>query len=144
MKFYITDNSWNEVKDNVNVDTIRQLFFDAVLPLLNSLDDCEETIITLPEIVTKNERYKIHCMTMDGFYPDSYDKSSYDGQTKRVMFITLSKKYVRGLFNNHEFKRTIPSSKNNIKTEKQLLLESILKFIDNSLKDEFSDYLKTI
>jgi hypothetical protein len=59
MKFYITDNSWNEVKDNVNVDTIRQLFFDAVLPLLNSLDDCEETIITLPEIVTKNERYKI-------------------------------------------------------------------------------------
>ena len=143
MKFYITDNSWNEIKDNVNVDTIRQLFFDAILPSLNSLDDCEETIIELPEIVTKDERYKIHCMTMDGFYPDSYD-NFYDGQSKRIMFITLSKKYVEGLFVDHEFKRTIPSFENNVKTEKQLLLESILKFIENNLKDEFSDYLKSI
>jgi hypothetical protein len=144
MNFSITNNSWNEIKDNLTVNTIRRLFFDAILPSLNSLDDCEETIIELPEIVTKDERYKIHRMTMDGFYPDSYDKSSYDGQSKRVMFITLSKKYVEGLFVDHVFKRTIPSFENNVKTEKQLLLESILKFIDNSLKDEFSDYLKTI
>ena len=141
MKFYITDNSWNEVKDNINVLTIRQLFFDAVLPLLNSLDDCEETIITLPEIVTKEERYKIHRMTTDGFKAFSYDNK----QSKRIMFITLSKNYVTGLFNNHEFKRNNNElKKNNIKTEKQLLLENILIFINNNLQDEFVDYLNTI
>jgi hypothetical protein len=140
MNFSITNNSWNEIKDNLTVNTIRQLFFDAILPSLKCLTDCKETTIKLPEIVTKQERHKIHCMTMNGFNPESYN--NYDA--KRVMLIILSKKYVEGLFVDHVFKRTIPSFENNVKTEKQLLLESILKFIENNLKDEFSDYLKSI
>jgi hypothetical protein len=143
---WLTDNLIGE-NHLANKITFNQYLLNVIAHHLKSYEDCEKTIITLPDVVSKVERYQIHKFTkINELDPQSYDTD----EGERIMKITLSKKYVQDLFKDYEFPIEVEENINEtpteiaLKSDKQMLFEIMLEFIEKNLSDEFQKYLKTI
>ena len=62
------------------------------------------------------------------------------------MSITFSKIYMQTLFENYQFTIPVPEvvPANLPKTDKQILFETLIRFIETSLSNEFQQFLNTI
>jgi len=102
---------------------------------LNNFSECQQTLLILPSETTKQDRYMIHRMSIKNhFIPRSYDIVDV-----RFMEITFSKKYIEDILNDFIFPEPIPVPVP--KSEKQILFESVIKFIENNLLVEFQEYM---
>lgn len=114
---------------------------DRIAPYLTDFEDCQETIIVLPYIITKVQRYNIHRLTVNGLISESYD----DTEGNRIMRIIISKHFVEDLFRDYTFiTQDIQVYPPIVKTEKQKLFEALLGFINENLLDEFDSYMSSI
>ena len=128
----ITSEYWALV-ENINVESFNDFIKTYISGFLNNFIEIEKTVIHLPIEVTKAQRYSLHRISNSEFKAESYNK-----ENERFMTLTLSKYYVRELFINYVF----PEPEN--LSEKQILLNTILDFINKNLADEFKTYLNTI
>jgi hypothetical protein len=58
--------------------------------------------------------------------------------------VTLSKVYVQNLFHGYNFQAEMAEQPEPQKTERQILLDTLLEFIHGNLNEEFQEYLLTI
>jgi len=116
---------------------------------LKKYTDCEKTMIHLPKEVSKIERYNIHKFTIR----NEFECQSFDVEDDRVMNITLSKDYIKDLFFEYNFpieeqieEQIIEEQITEVilKTEKQILFDYLLEFIEKNLNTEFQQFLSTI
>ena len=118
-------------------NTMDNFFINVIANYINSYDSIQQTILKLPVTTTKSERYSIHRLTTNGFVGKSYDQNE-----DRIMEITLSKEYVKHIFLGFIFQNDtvvdIPL------TDKQVLLNSLIGFINQNLQNEFRDYLNNV
>ena len=139
---YITvaADSWN-YSPVITRESFDTYLVSLIAPFLNNADDIARTTITFPRYVTKQERYNIHKLNNGSdFRTVSYDNQYED----RVIEVTLSKKYVQALFNGHAFQTVTAEQPEPQKTEKQILLDTLLEFINENLAEEFQEYLQTV
>ena len=98
---------------------------------IKSFDKCDKIVLTFPHTLKKSERYTIHLMSIKGhFEAISHD----DDDDNRVLELHLSKKYVQDIFEGYSFP----------KSEKQILFDSLIDFIEKNLANEFKAFLNTI
>ena len=135
---YIKITEFTGVTDR---DSFNNFIIKNTVPYLKEYNDIEKTVFHLPSSVTKLERYNIHKLTISGCNPESHD---YNGN--RVMSITFSKIYMQTLFENYQFTIPVPEvvPANLPKTDKQILFETLIRFIETSLSNEFQQFLSTI
>ena len=124
----------------IDRNSFNDFIINHTFPCLMAYNDIEKTIFKLPSSVTKLERYNIHKLTVTGFDPESYDRNN-----ERVMDITFSKNYIQKLFENYQFPIQVNSPVQVVpKTDKQILFETLIRFIETSLSNEFQQFLNTI
>jgi hypothetical protein len=139
---WLTDNLIGE-NHIANKITFNQYLVNVIVRHLKSYEDCQKTIITLPDVVSKAERYKIHKFTKI----NEIDALSYDtGEGERIMQITLSKNYVQYLFDDYDFPIEVEETPTEIalKSDKEILFAIMMDFIEKNLSEEFEKFLKTI
>jgi len=111
-------------------------FLQSLIALeLNNYNNCEKTIITLPMSTTKQERYNIHRMSIS----NQITSESHGNDNNRVIEITLSKDYVQQLFIDYNFENIIPQ-----KSDKQIIFDNLINFIDTNFNNEFQEYLSNL
>jgi hypothetical protein len=136
----IADDSWTYTPV-ITRESFNACLVTLITPFLNTPNDIARTTITFPRCVTKQERYCIHKLSLGSdFRTVSYDTQYED----RVIEVTLSKKYVQDLFNGHTFNVAMAEQPEPQKTEKQILLDTLLQFINENLTEEFQEYLRTV
>jgi len=142
LRISITDELWQSAKSAINGDLTRENFNQVLVNIisvfLEQYSNCQKTVITLPMGVTKVERYNIHRLSIH----NELSAESFGDVPDRYMEITISKSYVEDIFRDYNF--TPIATEEVLKTEKQLLFETLLTFIQNNLSDEFMDYLRSI
>jgi hypothetical protein len=113
---------------------------DYIASEFSSYDECSAQIImALPNVLTRGDRYIIHKFTIR----NEFDPASNDTDQGRVMEISLSKNYVMELMRNYPFPE--PAQQPIVfKTDKQILFESMLQFIQTNLPNEFDEYMRNI
>jgi len=110
---------------------------------LSSFDDCDKVVIQMPAIVTKSDRYSIHKMTI----PGEFMGTSYDFGEERMIELKLSKNFVRELMLAYQFRNDFivnVEAEPVQRTEKQLLFDNLIGFIESNLQNEFHEFLKKI
>ena len=141
------ENISNDFLNNINVASLNKFLFDSILVHLKSHSDINKTDILLPASVTKYQRYMFHKLTIrNEFVPESYTNQNGD----RVMELCISKNYIEDLFTDYVFpKETIPvveptPTETALKTDKELLFDTLMSFIQNNLSEEFDKWMKFI
>lgn len=149
----ILEKEWNFYNTDVEEvlssrESINTFLTFFLAGYFKSMDDIRDTIITLPKTLTKQERYKFHRYTIGyTFYPQSRDV-----ENDRVMDLHINKNYLLDIFKNYEFnKETEPEEEEvqtpaevALKTDKDILFETLLEFIEKNLSEQFENYLKNL
>ena len=143
MRLYITQEKWDAVK-NLNFSD-RVVFNEMVKKwcenIFDSFEDIQQTVITFPGTLSTVERYTFHKLSIDGFKTLSYD----DQYENRVMEITLSRTYMQDIFRDYIFTiENVPEQVEEPLSERKILFDSLITFMDTHLNEEFQSYLKTI
>ena len=94
--------------------------------------------IELPHTISKQTRYFLHRYTTDGFEPTSKDHRSGN----RVMTINLSKEYVSRIMKNYIPIGVASSSKP--KSDRQIMFDKFIEFINATFPNEMTDYINNI
>jgi hypothetical protein len=142
LRIKIDAESWNYM-GNINRETFNNYLIGILSPYFTSKDDLSKTVITFPRTLSKLERYNIHKLSDICFRTLSYDNQYED----RILELTLYKDYVEDLFEGFVFKKPEMETADQPepqKTEKQMLFDTLIGFIESSLGMEFKDYLSTI
>lgn len=105
--------------------------------IIKSKNDIESVIIHLPPVVSKLQRYNIHRLN---WITDFKTESKDDNYGNRVMDVVLSKYYVEQLFGEYPFESEVEVPK----TEKEILFDNFIKFIEGNFQTEFQNYLNKI
>jgi hypothetical protein len=116
---------------------------DYIGARLTSYNDCIKINIHLPPVVTKSERYSIHRISKS---PD-FVGSSYDLGDDRLMVLKLSKKFVEELMVSYQFRNDfVVQVEPQVveKTDKQVLFDTMINFIEHHLQNEFQEFLGKI
>jgi hypothetical protein len=136
MNITIDQDEWDKVK--ATDYSIRAVFNDIVLSwslkYYNKFEEIDRLVIKIKASLTKSNRYSIHKLSLAGnFRTISYDDQYYE----RVLEISLSKQYMQDIFKDHVF------NKNNEpeQTERQILFNTLIEFVEKNFKDEFTNYL---
>ena len=136
----IGTDSW-DYTSNITRESFDNYLVRMIAPFLNNSDDIAKTIITFPKTLTKPERYSIHKLSIkNDFRTISFDDQFDD----RILEVTLSKVYVQNLFHGYNFQAEMAEQPEPQKTERQILLDTLLEFIHGNLNEEFQEYLLTI
>ena len=132
---------WNSRSFALNSRAMFEDFLrDYIASEFSSYDECSAQIImALPNVLTRGDRYIIHKFTIR----NEFDPASNDTDQGRVMEISLSKNYVMELMRNYPFPEPAQSPIV-FKTDKQILFESMLQFIQTNLPNEFDEYMRNI
>jgi hypothetical protein len=122
----------------------RTLFNDFLREFIamsvNSYNECStKIIIGFPNVLTKNDRYKIHKFTIRG----DFEPVSHETQYGRIIEVTLSQTFAMELMKDYPFEVS-PVQEPVPKTDKQILFNSMMDFIHQNLENEFNDYMDTI
>jgi hypothetical protein len=142
LRIKIDTESWNYM-GNITRETFNNYLISILSQYFSSRDELSKTIITFPRNLSKLERYNIHKLNNTDFRSISYDNQQED----RILEVTLSKNYVQELFEGFVFKTNEMETAEQDepqKTEKQMLFDTLIGFIESSLGTEFKDYLNTI
>ena len=142
LRLTVTPKEWNG-KVTTNRTTFNAFMVNIISKYLESYDDCEKTVLTLPSIATKAERYNIHRMTIR----NEFDSSSYDNQNdERIMQITVSKKYIQELFKDYVFvvQGTPQQSPAHQPTANQVVFDKIMDIVNGHFSTEFKEYIEKI
>ena len=109
---------------------------------IKNFDEISKICISFPSSLTKSDRYNIHLMTK----PGNFQAISRDSDTGRILDLYLSKKYVQDLFEYYDFPEPVTELilLPIILSEKQILFNQLLEFIEKNLADEFKNFLNTI
>ena len=122
----------------INRETFNEYLVNLISEYIDNKDQIEKIILTFPTCLTKSQRHDIHKLNVCfEFGTASYDTKSYEDD-ERFIEVTLSKNYVNDLFKGYVFKNP------QVKTDKQVLFDSLIQFIQTSLSIEFSDFLNKI
>jgi hypothetical protein len=118
-----------------------------IVNYLSRFDDCERTVVLLPHILTKAERYQIHRYSIH----NKFSAQSFENiDNQRVIEINLSKLYVQELFEDYVFLEPIEEPvvlspiEEVLKNDKQIIFDELIKFIEKNLADEFKNFLNGI
>jgi hypothetical protein len=141
MRLYITQEKWDAVK-NLNFSD-RMVFNEMVKQwsenIFDNFEGIQQTVITFPGTLSTVERYNFHKLSIDGFKTLSYD----DQFENRVMEITLSRTYMQDIFRDYIF-TIVQEPIQEPPSERKILFDSLVTFMDTHLNEEFQTYLKTI
>jgi hypothetical protein len=137
----VDESMWNDACERTDILSNRESFYEAIKTFIakyitkNTIIH-KTTMVTLPSFLSKGNRYTIHKFTTKDFVPASHDS---DGE--RIMSVSCSKEFVEQLFHNYQFNEpvTVPP-----KTDKQLLFEHMLQFMETNLSNELQEYLNSI
>jgi hypothetical protein len=125
-------NSADIERNNMNTYLIA-----IIAPYIRSYDEIKKTKIFLPKELTKLDRYNIHKLnTRDDFKTFSFDDEKGD----RIIEIILSKFYVQRLFFDYQFEQPAQTEK----TEKEILFDTIINFVNLNLSAEFQSYMQNM
>jgi len=116
---------------------------DYIGARMTSFNDCDRIKFELPTVLTKSDRYNIHKLSIAG----EFSGNSYDFGGERVMELKLSKNYVEELMVNYQFRNDfVVDVEPEVveKTDKQLLFDTMINFIELNLQNEFQEFLKKI
>ena len=140
MAITVYADCWSRIVHPINRENFNTFLVSLISKYITKFSDIsDQTVITLPSIVGKKDRYSIHRLNVkDHFKTDSQDTT----EGERIMKIILSKKYTQELFYDYDFGPTpVPEQ---APTDKEVLFKSLLSFIQTNLNDEFEKYLSTI
>jgi hypothetical protein len=98
---------------------------------VSSPNDCQKTTIEFPINLTKQDRYFIHKLSVHNHLRSVSHDDDFGG---RFIITTLSKNYVQELFIHYDVQ----------KTEKQILFDTLILFVENNFQVEFQEYMNTI
>ena len=116
----------------INRETFNKYIVNLISGYIDSKDQIEKITLTFPTCLTKSQRHDIHKLSL--YY--EFVTASYDTQDGRFIGVALSKNYLNNLnFNFPQLK---------IKSDKQILFDSLIQFIQNNLSIEFGDFLNKI
>jgi hypothetical protein len=132
----LAENFTSEMFINRNV--FGKYLQTSIAKYIKSYGDCDSARISFTGL-TKTNRYNIHLMSIKGQI-ESVSHDEYDGS--RIMEVSLSKECVEEIFKDYNF--SVPTQEVLLKTEKQILFDYLLEFIEKNLADEFKNFLNTI
>ncbi len=140
---YPTTEMWNDAKAQDYTD--RKVFDQIVkkwcVSYIQNFDQIEKIVITFPPCLTRSERYSLHKMSL----PSSFKTLSYDDQFEyRILEITLSKSYVQDIFRDHIFDKINDPQEIEPLSERKLLFNALIKFMELNLLEEFNEYLDSM
>ena len=118
----------------INRNVFAKYLQTSIVKYIKSYDECDSARISFTGL-SKTDRYNIHLMSIKGQL-ESVSHDDYDGT--RIMEVSLSKEYVKEIFKNYTFPVLL------LKTDKQILFDYLLDFIEKNLADEFKNFLNTI
>ena len=118
----------------INRNVFAKYLQTSIVKYIKSYDECDSARISFTGL-SKTDRYNIHLMSIKGQL-ESVSHDEYDGT--RIMEVSLSKEYVKEIFKNYTFPVLL------LKTDKQILFDYLLDFIEKNLADEFKNFLNTI
>ena len=141
VSIHISSDMWCAQSDVTRV-SFEIYLINAIFPSFKTYDEIERTIIRMPTNVTKIQRYNIHKLSK---YPDFKAKSFDDNNDERYMEIILSKSYVQQLFQNIPFPAPVAEIEPVPvpKTERQIIFDNLIDFIQLNFENEFKDFLDT-
>jgi hypothetical protein len=116
---------------------------DLIGGKLNSIQECSATSIRLPVSISKEHRYKIHRYSCAGFVSKSEDLPNGD----RIMTVFLTKDYVCNLLKDYDWNTcpVVPATPAiPVLTEKQVIFNNLMEFINKNFSEEFTKYLESI
>ena len=142
LRLTVTPEEWNE-QIAINRTTFDAFLVTFISEYLASYNDCQKTVITLPSVTSKAERYNIHRMTIR----NDFDSVSYDNQDEdRIMEVTLSKKYIQELFKDYVFvvQATPDQPPAHQPTTNQVVFNKIINIVNDHFSAEFKEYIDKI
>jgi hypothetical protein len=131
----VKSNEWN-LPQQIDRDNFNNYIREKIANVISRQSEIEKVVIDLPASVTKLQRYNIHRLSiLNHFNGESRD----DNYGNRIMIVTLSKSYVQELFENYQFAPEVVP-----KTEKEILFDNFIKFIEQNFQTEFENYLNNM
>ena len=124
----------------INRNVFAKYLQTSIVKYIKSYDECDSARISFTGL-SKTDRYNIHLMSIKGQL-EAVSHDDYDGT--RIMEVSLSKEYVKEIFKNYTFPVLNPDPVLLLKTDKQILFDYLLDFIEKNLADEFKNFLNTI
>ena len=114
---------------------------DTISKHITKLEEIQKTAISFPSSLTKGQRYNIHKLSIT----NEFDAISYQ-EEERFLILTLSKNYVQDLFKGYNFEilHVLNNPPVEPKSEREILFDTLLAFIETNLSDLFQQYLNKI
>jgi hypothetical protein len=143
MSITIDETQWDNVK---NQEYSNRVVFNDIVKYwsktnYNKFEDVGRLVIKIKASLSRANRYSIHKLSLAGnFRTISYDDQYYE----RVLEITLSKEYMQDIFKDHIFNKIDESGHNEELEElsdRQILFNTLIEFVEKNFKNEFTDYL---
>ena len=139
VKIIISSDQW-VLDTNLNRDIFDNFLMKIIGENVDRFADIERTVIQFPRTVTKNQRYLIHRLSIQNeFKANSYDNATED----RIIEITLSFDYVSNLMKDYEWPQEVVIEDINQRTDKQILFNAMIEFIQVNLSNEFNKFLES-
>ena len=139
VKIIISSDQW-VLDTNLNRDIFDNFLMKIIGENVDRFADIERTVIQFPRTVTKNQRYLIHRLSIQNeFKANSYDNATED----RIIEITLSFDYVSNLMKDYEWPQEVVIEDINQRTDKQILFNAMIDFIQVNLSNEFNKFLES-
>jgi hypothetical protein len=123
-----------------NREQMNNFLEDTISKHITKFDQIQKTAISFPSVLTRAQRYNIHKLSIR----DEFDTISHEEDEDRFILVTLSKKYVQELFVVHNFNKPVSQHVGEVKSEKQVLFESFLSFMETQFPEQFQEYLNKI
>ena len=119
-----------------------ELVVKVISTYIKGIDELDKFTLVFPSTVTKFQRYNIHKLSIyNEFRTESYDNPNGE----RMIRVTLSKNYLYDLFEGYIFDNDVTIIEEPVpKTDKQVLFDTLLSFIQTNLPEQFEVYLASI
>ena len=126
----------------VNRLSFDEIIVKAVSTYIKSMDELDKFYLVFPSSVTKFQRYSIHKLSIyNEFKTESYDNANGE----RMIKVALSKNYLYNLFEGYIFDNDVTIIEEPVpKTDKQVLFDTLLNYIQTNLPEQFEIYLASI
>jgi hypothetical protein len=138
MSITIDEAQWENVK---NQEYSNRVVFNEIIKSwsannYNTFEEIGRLVIKIKASLTRANRYSIHKLSLaNNFRTISYDDQYYE----RVLEITLSKQYMQDIFKDHVFNKINQPEE---LSDRQILFNTLIEFVEKNFQGEFTDYLK--
>ena len=143
LSIVVSAAEWDEnLIHDFSRDQMNGFLIDTISKHVTKLEEIQKTAISFPSSLTKGQRYNIHKLSIT----NEFDAISHEEDADRFILVTLSKKYVLNIFDGYDFSKNNQVTNHMVlpKTEREILFDSLLAFINTNMQDLFERYLNTI